>query len=102
MVRYNVEENITGEETLACSFPVRVNTESCAQFEKELFTKVQELKIPVIFDLEKVDYIASMFLGLCMRVAKEVGPQNFTIINTTPNVRKVFKISGFANHITIT
>ena len=101
MAHFDVEENIAGERTLTYSFSERVDTANCLTFEKELMNKVRESKIPVIFDLEKVDYIASIFLGLCVRVAKEVGFQNFTIINSAPDVRKVFKIAGLDKRISI-
>jgi len=101
MVRYNVEQDVTGEKTLACSFSERLDTDNCFKFSNDVLEKVRESKIPVIFDLEKVDYISSIFLGLCLRIAKEVGFQNFTIVNTKPNVLKVFKIAGVDKHITI-
>jgi anti-anti-sigma factor len=101
MVRYYKESNITEEETLVCAFKEKLDTAHCADIEKELFDKVREEKIPVVFDLQEIDYIASSFLGMCIRIAKEVGPGNFSIINVKPNVKKVFKISGLDRQMTI-
>ena len=37
-----------------------------------------------------------------IKVAKEVGLGNFSVINVHPNVKKVFKIAGFDKQISIT
>jgi anti-anti-sigma factor len=50
--------------------------------------------LKIIFDLEQVDYVASAFLRLCLIAVKGVGERNFIIINTEPEVMKVFKIAG--------
>jgi anti-anti-sigma factor len=50
----------------------------------------------IVFDLEKVDYIDSSFLRLCV-VASKAGPAKFVIVNVTPTVRKVLTIAGFEN-----
>jgi len=102
MVNFNIEENITEEKNLVCTFGVRMDTTKCQEIEAELLNKVVETKIPVIFDLEEVDYVSSAFLRLCLRIAKEVGTGNFSIINVHPNVKKVFKIAGFDKQLTIT
>lgn len=101
MVQYNMESDITNEANLICAFKERLDTANCLKIEDELFTKVQESKVPVIFNLQDVDYVASGFLRLCLRVVKEVGPGNFSVINVHPNVKKVFKIAGFDREISI-
>ncbi len=102
MVDFNIEDNITQEKTLVCSFSRKMDTAECQKVEDQLFDKVVEEKIPVVFDLDEVDYVSSAFLRLCLRVAKEVGPANFSIMNVHPNVKKVFKIAGFDRQLTIT
>jgi anti-anti-sigma factor len=87
---------------LACSFLSNMTTEACASCEDELFEKIRGAKLPVVFDLSRVDYIASMFLGICMSVTKEPCIESFTLINAKPNVKKVFKIAGIDNLIAIT
>lgn len=87
---------------LACSFLSNMTTEACAKCEDELFEKIRELKLPIVFDLSRVDYIASMFLGMCLSVMKEPGIESFELANVTPNVKKVFKIAGIDNLIAIT
>ncbi len=53
---------------------------------------VKELKISL--DLSGVSYISSSFLRLCVSSARDINTGNFSIINTGPEIMKVFKISG--------
>jgi len=102
MVQYDMESNITNEPNLVCSFSEQLNTANCLKIQDELLNKVQESKVPVIFDMQDVDYVSSVFLGMCLKVGKEVGFDNFTVVNVHPNVKKVFKIAGFDKQISIT
>ncbi|MFC1461062.1 STAS domain-containing protein [Verrucomicrobiota bacterium] len=88
-------------EKIVCSFTERMDTGNCMKCEEELYEKIRESKLPVVFDLGKVDYVASMFLRICMRVVSEAEDGNFSIINVRPHVKKVFKISGIDRGITI-
>ena len=102
MIRYNIEKDITEDPTLVCTFMKRLDTAICQEIENDLFSKVQNTKIPVVFNMQDVDYVASSFLSICLRVAKKVGTENFSIINVHPNVKKVFKIAKFDKQLTIT
>jgi anti-anti-sigma factor len=86
---------------LTCSFLGNMTTEACASCEDELFKKIREAKLPVAFDLSMVDYIASMFLSICLAAMKEPGIEGFALVNVRPNVKKVFKIAGIDNLIAI-
>ena len=86
---------------LICSFLSNMETEACASCENELFKKIRDIKLPVIFDLKQVDYIASMFLSMCLAAMKEPGIESFALVNVRPNVKKVFKIAGIDQHLTI-
>jgi anti-anti-sigma factor len=101
MVRYEIENSIMEEPRLVCNFTDRLDTANCQKIEEELYGKVCATKIPVTFNLEGVDYVSSAFLRICLRVVKQTGPENFSAINTTPNVKKVFKIAGFDKQINI-
>jgi len=79
---------------LLCVFEERLDTVNCMNFEKELLGKVQEMKSPVVFDLTKVEYIASSFLRICFQVVKEAGAGNLSLINVSPAIKRVFKIAG--------
>jgi anti-anti-sigma factor len=97
MVRFSGEEG-----KLVCSFEERLDTDNCMKFENELLEKVLQSKgKPVVFNLAKVDYVSSLFLGICMRILKDAGKENFTLVNVHPNIKKVFKISGLDKYIAI-
>ena len=102
MIRFFEENNIAEEKTLSCSFSERMDTANCLKIEEELFNRVCEAKMPIVFDLGEVDYISSAFLRLCLRVVKEVGTDNFSIANVHSNVKKVFMIAGFDKELKIT
>jgi len=88
MIKFTTEGN-----TLICSFSGKMDTESCQESSEDLLKNVKESKGPVVFDLEKVDYVSSLFLGLCIAALKQLGADNFSIINIHPNVKKVLKIA---------
>ena len=96
MVTFAVEE-----EKLICFFSGQMNTENCYKFQEDISGKVKEAKRCVIFDIQKVDYVASAFLSMCIQISKETGAENFTLRNASPNVKKVFKIAGLDTRITI-
>ena len=50
--------------------------------------------LKTVFDLKGVDYIASAFIRICLSASKAVKKENFSIVNTDPQVQKVFKIAG--------
>jgi len=101
MVRFIVEDSGAGSKNLVCNFSGRMDTASCSECENELFEKVTELKAPVIFDMQEVDYVSSAFLRICLKLLKTVGTESFSLVNVHPNVKKVFKIAGFDRQITI-
>ncbi len=95
-----LEFQLEGEK-LICLFLSNMETENCVNCEQELFKKIREAKLPVVFDLKEVSYIASMFLSMCLMAKKEPDVQDFLLINVQPNVKKVFKIAGVDKHLSI-
>ena len=85
-------------EQLRCAFVGSLNTIKCLELEKELYARIRETKLPVVFDMKDVDFIASAFLRICLTVFKEAGDR-LKIINLQPAVLSVFKIAGFSNLI---
>ena len=96
MVQFKLED-----KKLICLFSKNMETENCVNCEGELFKKIRETKLPVVFDLTEVSYIASMFLSMCLMAAKEPDVETFILVNVQPNVKKVFKIAGIDKHLTI-
>jgi anti-anti-sigma factor len=96
MVKYDAKDG-----RLVCEFPGNMDTESCHAISDELLSRIAESKTPIVFDMRNVDYVASIFLGLCISVAKKVGRGSFSFVNIRPNVRKVFKIAKLDTLLTI-
>ena len=48
----------------------------------------------IIFDLSGVDFISSSFIRICVSIAKQAGPGQFSIVHCQPFIKKTFKISG--------
>ncbi|MFA5879156.1 MAG: STAS domain-containing protein [Candidatus Margulisiibacteriota bacterium] len=86
------------KDRMIFSFSDRLDTSTISKIENEVIKKIVENKnrdAAVVFDLKDVEYISSSFLRLCVGASKEKGEMNFSIINVTPNVFKVFKMVGF-------
>ena len=65
------------------------------KLQQELTSASKDNKnLKVIFDLTKVEYIASAFIRICVATAKNLTEGNFSITNTDPLIKKTFKIAG--------
>ncbi|MCL5024863.1 MAG: STAS domain-containing protein [Nitrospirae bacterium] len=64
------------------------------EFDNLLSSGVRAEELKIRFDLSGVDYISSSFLRLCVGSAKDIKKGNFSIVNTGPEIMKVFKIAG--------
>jgi len=96
MVKFTQEEN-----RVMCNFPKRLDSEYCINNAQVIYDKIENLSGKLVFDLKDVDYISSAFLAICIKAAKDLGKENFSMINVSPSVKKVFKISKLDNLINI-
>ena len=92
----------TEDDKLVCAFSGRMDTVSCMEEKDEVKEKIGDHEGKVIFDMEQVDYISSSFLRICIESTNSAGNENFSIIKITPNIKKVFMISGLADKLNIT
>ena len=82
-------------EELTCVFLNRMDTIATAKVDTAFREKLaSSAGRSIVFDLGKVDYVASSFLRFCVIASKE-GKGKLSIINIMPTVRKVLKIAGF-------
>ena len=81
---------------LVINFSQKLDTSTVLALEKGLTEKIKQEPYPVIFDLEGVEFISSMFLRICMMTFKEKGRDQFTILNAAPQIKSVFMIAGFS------
>jgi len=85
-----VEEN--GQ--LRCVFDGPMNTTVCGAMAESLQARIDTAGLPVVFDLQGVDYVASAFFRICLVAVKKVGGDKLTIINLSPTCQRMFKIAG--------
>ena len=96
-MNYNYDLN---NGALSLSLEGRLDTEAAVRFDAELATICQENPHEsVIFDAEKLQYVASSGLRTILKMAKT--EKNFSIINVIPSVYSVFEMTGFSRIINI-
>lgn len=71
-----------------------MDTSTCPDIKAEVLAKLGDKPGKVAFDLKAVDFVASIFLSLCLIVSQKAGAGNFAVINIQPQIKKVFKIAG--------
>ncbi len=83
---------------LTCLFlQEKMNTENMGGAEAEILSRLEAFKGgSVVFDLAKVSYVCSSFLRICVRVSNKLGTGKLLLKNSSPEVKKVFKISGLS------
>jgi anti-anti-sigma factor len=96
MVEFKNEEG-----NLVCAFSGKLDTVVCMKFEKDILEQVHAATGAVAFDLAEVNFIASMFLRLCIQVCKDAGANRFEIVHSNDAVLKVFKLAGFDKQMRI-
>ena len=82
------------QEKLVIRFEGRMDTAKCAKIETEVRTAVTGPSMPVVFNLDGVDFISSAFLRFCLYGQQQAGDHGFQIVNVRPYVKRVFKIAG--------
>jgi len=86
-------------QTIQCRFSAKMDAISSAEA-AEIFGKgIKEVSLrpgdfAAVFDMKGVEYVSSAFLRLCLSAAKQTREGGFSIINTEPQIMKVFKIAG--------
>ncbi|MGW8179955.1 MAG: STAS domain-containing protein [bacterium] len=83
-------------KTMYCLFPIKkMDTIASTDADKDFLKSLSEAGADhIVFDLEGVTYVASAFLRLCVSAAGKVEKGRFSVINTDPQIMKVFKIAG--------
>ena len=98
MLKYDYDKAL---HTVTCRYHDRLDT----VVSNELFPIVTgvivshmefqaDRKLTIVFDFEKVEFVTSAFIRLCITIAKKVGENNFSIIKSNPLIKKTFKIAG--------
>ncbi|MFA6584418.1 MAG: STAS domain-containing protein [Elusimicrobiaceae bacterium] len=95
-----IKFKVTGE-TITCTFPARVETTVCMQYQAEVEPEVLNAGKPVVFDMKDTEYICSAFLRICIAASQKLGKEKFSVIHTNSFVHKVFHVAGLENLIRI-
>ena len=82
--------------TMVCRFPTKkMDTVASTDADKDFLKSFSESgAVNIVFGLEGVNYVASGFLRLCVSAASKVERGKFSVINTDPQIMKVYKIAG--------
>ncbi len=103
MVTFNYNPD---DKVLTATFSGRLDTLAVQRV-----SEVIQVKLPVkdgisedkiVFDLQDVDFISSSFIRICVSVAKQAGPGQFSIAHCQPFIKKTFKISGLDDILNVT
>ena len=103
MVTFNYNDS---EKVLSAVFSGRLDTLAVQKL-----SEVIQVNLPgkdgksedkIVFDLRDVDYISSSFIRICVSVAKQAGPGQFSIAHCQPFIKKTFKISGLDDILNVT
>lgn len=82
---------------LTCTLSGRMDAERSSAFQVEVdaeLARVADPEIEVVFDLSKVDYMASPFLRVCLTVLKRLPAGRFRIAQVSPSVQEILERSG--------
>ncbi len=90
-----------GNETVVITLQGRMDTITCQAAEADVLNRVRSARGPVVFDMKAVEFVGSMFLGICVKAAQAAGAAQFSIIHVHPEIKKVFKIAGLDHLIRI-
>jgi anti-anti-sigma factor len=103
MVTFNYNSD---DKVFSATFAGRLDTLAVQKL-----SEVIQINLPVIegksedkivFDLRDVDYISSSFIRICVSVAKQAKPGQFSIVHCQPFIKKTFKISGLDDILNVT
>ncbi|MCP4176324.1 MAG: STAS domain-containing protein [bacterium] len=75
-----------------------MDTRKCIDIEGKILSEIEGAD-QINFDLTEVEYVSSTFIKLCIKTSKKTNIKRLSILNTTPNVGKVFKILGLDKNL---
>jgi len=85
-----------GVDALICRFSGRIDTNAALSIEDALLDKVQRAGKPVVFDFDGLEYVASSFLRLCVKVVRMMGSERLKVVGSSEEIRRIFEMTGFS------
>ena len=96
------------DKELICALGGRLGADRCEiireKTEAEImnFSSEQDGAVEILtLDLKEVQFIASSFIRLCITFAKSIGKKNFRIVNTSPLIKRTFKVAGLEDELNV-
>ena len=99
-------------KTLTCILGGRLDTLASAQLDDDIFGTLYGIKGShddtqifeghIVFDMQAAEFIASSFIRICVKAAKQVPKGHFTITRCDPMLKKTFKIAGLDEVLSVT
>lgn len=107
-IEHNEQENV-----LTCHFAAQMDLDASDNVWEGLKNRLDNLlstqpaqaanadkpaaPLSVVFDLAGVEYINSAFLRICVTTCKQVGQGAMSIVNTSPQIMRIFMIANLTN-----
>ncbi len=85
------------EERVVIKVEGRVDTTTAKEFEAEVKKVIEANCIDIVVDCSELSYVSSSGLRVFLILQKGVKRKNgkLTIVNMTPAIKEIFKITGF-------
>jgi len=91
---HNIVSYIKKEDCLICQFDGRLDSVVSEIIEDDLLNHVLEASCRTIFDFKNVDYVSSAFLRICVQTARITPTMKVEIINSSPEIKEVYEMTG--------
>jgi anti-sigma B factor antagonist len=88
------------EDELTCIFSGRLDSVISEMIEDDVFNHVQIANCPVVFDFKNVEYVSSAFLRVSIKAARAVPSMKVDIINSLPDIKEVYEMTGLGKIFT--
>ncbi len=80
-----------------------VNAENIQDGLAKEITELKDQEMEIVFDMQNIDYVSSAFLRLALWTANAAEKKHdmFSIKNTQPHVKEIFKLTGIDQKIDV-
>jgi len=83
------------DDKFVCIFHGRIDTAAAMELENDLLDHIQRAGSPIVFDFSDLEYVASAFLRICVKVARLAGATKVKVLKPSKDILHVFTMTGF-------
>lgn len=97
----------TTDSKITLFFKGKLDTEAVQEIAEQIELEISNEKsmagekLKVVFDIKDVSFVASAFIRTCIKAAKSVSEGSFSILNSSPMIKKTFKIAGLSDILNV-